>query len=416
LKERREILVIGAGPAGSLVAALLHGLGHDVLVLEREAFPRFSIGESLLAHCVDFLAEAGMLDAVERAGFQRKNGAAFSHGARYAEFDFGDQFTAGRTATWQVPRASFDQLLADEAVRQGVEIRYRQEIAAVDFTGGCASVTARGPDGAPLHVEAGFVLDASGFGRVLARQLGLERPSGFPVRQSLFTHVAEGDPAIAFDRDKIRIVVHPRHRDVWYWLIPFSDSRFSVGVVARPEFIGRYPGDDDARLRALVAEDHGLASILAGAAWDTPVRSLAGYSANVSTLTGPRFALLGNAAEFLDPVFSSGVTIAMRSASMAAGVLHRKQGGEPVDWEAEFTRPLRAGVDVFRAYVDAWYDGRFQDIVFYEDPPPGIRAMICSVLAGYAWDRRNPCVAHARRRLASLASLCAAPRQVLPVA
>lgn len=409
MTEAREIVVIGAGPAGSIASALLRGRGHDVLVLERGHFPRFSIGESLLAHCVDFIAEAGMLEAVEEAGFQVKNGAAFTRSGQFAAFDFSDQFTPGRSSTWQVPRGRFDKLLADEAERLGVEIRYGHGIEDVSFCAGRARVVARDDRGAKHTVEAGFLLDASGFGRVLARRLGLERPSGFPVREALFTHVADGAGAQGFDRKKIRIVVHPRHRDVWFWLIPFADGRSSIGVVARPERLKQYPGESVSRLRVLVEEDPGLRAILGGAAWDTPVRSITGYSANVSTLHGPCFALLGNAAEFLDPVFSSGVTIAMRSASMAAGVLHRQMAGEAVDWEEEFSRPLRQGVDTFRTYVEAWYDGRFQDVVFHRDPPPGLRAMICSVLAGYAWDRSNPFVADAARRLDALAALCASP-------
>ena len=121
--ERRQVVVIGAGPSGAIASALLHARGRDVLVLERQRFPRFSIGESLLAHCLDFVDEAGMLAAVEAAGFQYKNGAAFARGERYADFDFAERYTPGRASTYQVERATFDKLLADEAERQGVSIR-----------------------------------------------------------------------------------------------------------------------------------------------------------------------------------------------------------------------------------------------------------------------------------------------------
>jgi flavin-dependent dehydrogenase len=148
--------------------------------------------------------------------------------------------------------------------------------------------------------------------------------------------------------------------------------------------------------------------LLVNAEWDTPTRELSGYAANVRTMHGEGFALLGNAAEFLDPVFSSGVTIAMRSASMAAKLLDRQLRGERVDWQSEFEIPLRKGVDTFRAYVRAWYDGRFQDIMFSKTQPPGVRRMICSILAGYAWDDTNPFVADPERRLQMVAELCAA--------
>jgi flavin-dependent dehydrogenase len=407
MPEQRDIVVVGAGPSGSIASALLKRRGWDVLVLEAQQFPRFSIGESLLAHCLDFVAEAGMIEAVDAAGFQYKNGAAFVRGTDYGEFDFADKFTPGRDSTFQVQRATFDKLLADEAGKQGVEIRYQVRVASVDNQRPRPLVRAQ--DGAREYdVEARFVLDASGFGRTLPKLLQLETPSAFPVRNAVFTHVADHAAADSFDRNKIQVVIHPRHRDVWYWLIPFPHGRCSLGCVARREFFDAYPTDLDARLRQLVAEEPFLARVLANAEWDTAARGLSGYAANVESMHGPGFALLGNAAEFLDPVFSSGVTIAMRSASMAARVLDRQLRGETVDWQSQFEAPLRKGVDTFRAYVRAWYDGRFQDIMFAKTQPPEIRRMICSILAGYAWDETNPFVAEPERRLDMVAKLCAA--------
>lgn len=407
--ERRQVVVIGAGPAGAIASALLRGRQRDVLVLERQRFPRFSIGESLLVHCLDFVAEAGMLEAVDAAGFQYKNGAAFARGDQYDYFDFSEGVTEGRASTYEVQRAAFDKLLADEAQRQGVEIRYETEIVAVECGAGGAKVTARSADGSLRAIESDFVLDASGFGRTLPRLLGLERPTDFPARKSIFTHVADHIPAGVFDRNKILITVHPRHRDVWYWLIPFSGGRASLGVVAREELLQGYSGTADERLRLIVSEDRRLAGLLSQAEWDTPAREVRGYASSVSAMHGPGFALLGNAAEFLDPVFSSGVTIAMRSASMAVHTLDRQLGGATVDWDRDFERPLRVGIACFKEFVTAWYDGRLQDIFFSGNRAPEIRRMICSILAGYAWDERNPFVAQPRHRLDVLAQLCAPP-------
>jgi flavin-dependent dehydrogenase len=260
-----------------------------------------------------------------------------------------------------------------------------------------------------LAIDADFILDASGFGRTLPRLLGLERPSDFPLRQAVFTHVADRiDPGGPFDRNKILVTVHPQHQDVWYWLIPFAAGRSSLGVVARQDFFASYSGSPDERLQRIVNEDTGLSRLLAKADWDTPAREIGGYAANVTSMHGPGFALLGNAAEFLDPVFSSGVTIAMRSASMAVNVLDRQLAGHPVDWWVEFEQPLRRGVDCFRAFVEAWYDGRFQSIIFSDRKSPEIRRMICSVLAGYAWDESNPFVKAPRRRIDAVAQLCSA--------
>ncbi|EUB76860.1 monooxygenase FAD-binding protein [Pseudomonas sp. GM41(2012)] len=405
--EHRQVVVIGAGPSGAIAAALLKRKGHDVLMIERQHFPRFSIGESLLSHCLDFVEEAGMLEAVNAAGFQLKNGAAFAWGEQYSAFDFGETFSNGKPTTFQVQRADFDKLLADQAALQGVDVRYGEAIVSADFNLPKPQLDVLREDGSQYRVEADFVLDASGYGRVLPRLLDLEAPSNFPVRQAVFTHVEDHIDNPAFEREKILITTHPIHRDIWFWTIPFSNGRCSVGVVAAAEhFEGRMENLDEC-LRGFIAETPSLAGVLNNAVWDTPARTIGGYSANVKTLHGPGFALLGNAAEFLDPVFSSGVTIAMRSASMAAGVLHRQLQGENVDWQTEFAIPLKRGVDTFRCYVEGWYAGTFQDVIYFEGGSPDIRRMISSILAGYAWDERNPFVAEPKRRLRMLSELCA---------
>lgn len=405
--ERRQVVVIGAGPSGAIAAALLKRKGHDVLIIEREHFPRFSIGESLLSHCIDFIEEAGMLDAVQAAGFQVKTGAAFAWGERYSAFDFSDTFSNGKPTTFQVQRGEFDKLLADQAALQGVEIRYGQTIVGVDFSAESRYLHVRRESGSEYHLKARFVLDASGYGRVLPRLLDLEAPSNFPLRQAVFTHVEDRIEHPGFDRSKILVTTHPTKRDIWFWTIPFSNGRCSVGVVAAKEHFEATGSDLDACLRGFIEQTPSLSGVLQNAVWDTPARTIGGYSANVKTLHGPGFALLGNAAEFLDPVFSSGVTIAMRSASMAAGVLHRQLSGETVDWQTEFAEPLKRGVDTFRCYVEGWYAGTFQDVIFHPGSSAEIRRMISSILAGYAWDERNPFVSEPKRRLRMLSEICA---------
>ncbi|NBD08875.1 NAD(P)/FAD-dependent oxidoreductase [Corallococcus silvisoli] len=406
--ESADILIIGAGPAGSVAAGLLRKQGRDVLVLEREQFPRFSIGESLLPQSMAYIEEAGMLQDVVEAGFQYKNGAAFVRGERYTDFDFRDKFSAGWGTTFQVQRAHFDHVLAKAAERQGAAVRYRHEVLSVDVSGEQPEVTARSPEGETYRVRARFLLDASGFGRVLPRLLDLETPSNFPKRGAIFTHVEDRTPPGSFDRNKIRVTVHPEHVHVWYWTIPFSNGRCSLGVVAKTEFLDQFTGTDTERLQAIVKETPSLADLLKDAVWDTPARKLTGYAANVKSLWGPGFALLGNAGEFLDPVFSSGVTIAFKSASLAAACIQRAFAGEPVDWEKEYARPLKAGVDTFRTFVESWYAGGFQQVIFHPNPSPDVRRMISAILAGYAWDTTNPYVAESKRRLSVLEALCAA--------
>ena len=404
-----DVLVIGAGPAGAVAAALLAQRGHDVLVLERQRFPRFSIGESLLANTTQLLDEAGMLDAVLSAGFQFKNGATFVRDAQISEFNFADKTAAGCSFTFQVKRAELDQILAREAARHGARVRHEVEIVSFAVDGDRPAVGARTVAGDVEVHRPRFVLDASGYGRTLPRLLGLETPSTFPVRAALFCHVRDAIAAGSFDRQKIRIGIHPVHHDVWSWLIPFADGTSSLGIVAARERHERYQGSPAERLRAMVADEPRLAALVGDAAPIRPVGEIVGYAANVTALHGPGFALLGNAAEFLDPVFSSGVTIALHSARLAASVLDRQLAGESVDWDREFGQPLLFGIETFRTFVNAWYDGSLQDIIFFPDKDPHIHRLICSVLAGYAWDPANPSPGPASaRRLGALAALCRA--------
>lgn len=408
-KENVDVLVVGAGPAGSVAAALLKQQGLNVLVVEKELFPRFSIGESLLPQSMEYIEAAGLLQAVVEAGFQYKNGAGFAWGEDYTDFDFRNKFSKGWGTTYQVQRARFDKVLADAAAAKGITFRFQHTVTAIDLQGEKPHVTVQDSSGSSYTVEARWVLDASGFGRLLPRLLDLESPSDFPVRGAIFTHIQDNIPLGTFDRNKIRVTVHPVHCDVWFWLIPFSDGRCSLGVVAKREFLEQYQGTDTERLQAIVAEDAGLSKLLGNAIWDTPARHITGYASNVKSLWGKGFALLGNAGEFLDPVFSSGVTIAFKSASLAVECIRREIAGETVDWETDYALALRKGVDAFRAFVDGWYRGGFQNIIFFEDQNPEIRGMICAILAGYAWDETNPYVAHPKRRVAALEALCSTP-------
>ncbi len=400
-----DVAIIGAGPAGAVAAALLRRAGRSVLVLERQTFPRFSIGESLLPQSMVYLEEAGMLQAVVEAGFQYKNGAHFVWRDQSSSIDFRDKHTPGWGTTYQVERAVFDDLLIRCAAQQGARVRFGHTVRAMQ-PGAAPTLDVMDEQNHTYRVQARHVLDASGFGRVLPRLLALETPTRMPTRAALFTHVRDGLPLDAIDRNKICIATHPERRDVWFWMIPLAGGRSSVGCVADSAFIDGSEQERDARLRALIQQEPTLDRLIGTAPFLMPVHHLGGYAANVARLHGPGYALLGNAGEFLDPVFSSGVTIALRSAHLAARTLERQFNGEPVDWHAEYDVPLRKGIDTFRAFVERWYTGVLQDIIFYPRQTALIRRMIAAILAGYAWDETNPYVAEPERRLDLLHEVC----------
>lgn len=409
-KLSTQVVIIGAGPSGSIAASLLHKKGIDVRVIEKSLFPRFSIGESLLPACMEVIEQAGMSEAVADTNFQFKDGAAFRKNGVYTAFNFEDKFSVGPGTTFQVQRGAFDKVLADTAEAQGVTIDYQHELMGINFTEDSTILDVQVLDGERYQLEAQYVLDGSGFGRVLPKMLDLEEPSSLPPRKAIFTHIndhiSEVDTDLEYDRNKILISVHPTNPDVWYWLIPFSNGVSSFGVVGEPKFFESYPEDKIAAIKQLVTEEPGLADILANAEYPNPAGEIGGYSANVKHLATDKYALLGNAGEFLDPVFSSGVTIAMKSAQFAVECVEKQLNGEKVDWDRDYADPLMVGVNTFRTYVEGWYSGTLQDVIFYQAPNPKIKQMVCSILAGYAWDQTNPYVKESKRRLTTLAEIC----------
>jgi len=403
-----DVIIIGAGPAGAVAAAMLASRGRSVEVLERTHFPRFSIGESLLPQAMEWLEEAGLLREVVEAGFQHKNGAIFRWGEQEECFDFRDKSLKGWGTTYQVRRDKFDEILIRGAEKKGARVSFGQTVIEMTPDRERPSVRVRDEDGNEREISARFILDASGFGRVLARLLDLEMPISVPPRLSLFTHVEDHIPGGWHDRNKIIITINPRNPAIWYWFIPLADGVTSVGVVGEPHQIEPYGATREEQFDALVGESGLMARLLVNARRIRDIGEISGYACNVKQLHGDGYALLGNAGEFLDPVFSSGVTIALKSASLAARTLEQQLQGMEPDWEEEFAKPLTKGVETFRTFVNGWYDGSFQRVIFGAPSGRGdVKAFITSVLAGYAWDEANPFVRKPDKYLSLLAELCA---------
>jgi flavin-dependent dehydrogenase len=405
---KTDVVIIGAGPAGSVAAALLAQKGLKVEVLERQHFPRFSIGESLLAQSIEYIDQAGLLDDVVQHGFQFKDGAAFHLNGETTSIYFPDKSAPGPSTTFQVMRADLDDILAKGAVKKGASVHFGQEVIGFESDENGARVTVKDDKGGERLVEARFALDASGFGRTLSKMLKLETPSDFPTRRAVFMQVKDNITEPSFDRNKILVSIHPDIPTIWYWLIPLKDGISSVGVVGSQEDIEAAGATEHERLWNLIAKVPYKAKVLENAVEFRPAATIIGYACNVKSLHGPSFALLGNAAEFLDPVFSSGVTIAFKSAHLATNLIDRQFKGESVDWETEFSKELYVGIDTFRECVDAWYTGALQRIIFNRPKEINdVTRQLTSVLAGYAWDKTNMFVKTPKRTMNTVDRWCA---------
>jgi flavin-dependent dehydrogenase len=383
-----DVLVIGAGPAGSVAAAQLARRGFRVLVVERQWFPRHVIGESLLPRCNELLAKAGLLQAVEARGYMVKHGALFLRGDERQRFQFRESLGGDWTSSFQVPRDDLDQTLATAARGLGADVRFGCEVRGLRFEGEGAEATVVAEGQGEARVRARFVLDCSGPARVLSRALSLDEPADILARVAIYTHV-EGDVRPQGDEEgDIWVVLHQAR--AWLWIIPFSNGRTSVGAVIEPSALDAVAGDGDGeRLWALVRTDRQAAARLGGARQVQPIRRLHNWTSVTRKLHGPGWAVAGNAGDFLDPVFSSGVMFALESGTLAAEAAARQLSGEEVDWERDYQERLRGAVQVFRTFVKAWYEGELAEIFFSQKKAHRAIQSITSILGGNVFNQEN---------------------------
>ena len=399
--ENVDVLVIGAGPSGSVAAAFLHNKGYVVKVVEKNVFPRFVIGESLLPRCMDHFEEVGFLEDLTKQGFEVKAGARFLRGDVVCDFDFSKKHTKGWDWTWQVPRADFDKVLTDALEKRGVDIAFEQEVVDVVFDQHGSITTIKNVNGQLNTITAKYIIDSSGYGRVLPRLLNLEKPSELPKHSSIFTHVKETNRPEG--REGTLITFDVVSRDTWLWVIPFSNGTTSIGYVGKTKYLESFKGDTTEKLKEMMKLSDYYFDRFDGVEYSFEPKMIKNFSKSVKQLYGKGYVLTGNSAEFLDPVFSSGVTFATESSLLAAKLIVKELNNEKVDWENDYTGYLKEGVNVFATYVKEWYTGNLQTIFFHEDVNPEIKRQICAVLAGYVWDKTNPFVKNHHRLLRTVA-------------
>ncbi|MAL21786.1 MAG: pyridine nucleotide-disulfide oxidoreductase [Xanthomarina sp.] len=399
-----DVLIIGAGPSGCVAAAYLNNQGYDIKVVEKSVFPRFVIGESLLPRCMDHFEEVGLLDCLKAANFELKPGARFLRGDVVCNFDFSDKHSEGWDWTWQVPRADFDHILVKEIIKKGVDVSFEHEVTAVEIADdGSSKTTIKTKEGDTYTIHAKFIIDSSGYGRVLPRLLDLDKPSALPDHSSIFTHVKDVNREEGTEGTLITFDV--LDKDTWFWVIPFSNGNTSLGFVSKTEYIDSFKGSNTERMKEMLKLSDYYYDRFKDVDFLFEPINIKNYSKSVKQLYGKGYALTGNSSEFLDPVFSSGVTFATESALMSAKLISKELRGELVDWEEEYSNYIKYGVAVFSTYVKEWYTGNLQTLFFHRPENPDVKRQICAVLAGYVWDKTNPFVTKHDRIVKTLAHL-----------
>lgn len=364
LQSSYDVIVIGGGPAGSTAATLVARQGLSVLLLERERFPRFRIGESLMPATWFTLERLGALERMEASAFPRKYSVQFfaEDGRAGRPFYFRDVDPHTSSVTWQVDRASFDRLLLDGAVDAGVEVHQGVNVTDVRFDGDRAvGVAADFPDGELRTIASRVVVDASGQSSLLARRFKLRRFDSQLRHAAYFSRFAAArrDPGID---DGATLVLWTREERSWFWFIPLPGDVVSIGVVGPIDWlVGRDQGDPQRVLDAEIARCPALVERLTSARQESWVRVLRDFSYISSRIAGDGWILAGDAFGFLDPIYSTGVLFALKSGeftadSIADAFAHGDFTAARLGQHGE--RHL-AGMEALRKLVYAFYDPRF---------------------------------------------------------
>lgn len=394
-ETRVDVLIIGGGPAGSTAACLLARAGASVLVCERERFPRFHIGESLLPYTTPLWRRLGVFEKMKTAGFQPKWGARFRFepGEDCTALDFSRTLDRDSRMAFQVRRAQFDQLLLQNAAAAGARVLEQHEVVEFRRAGGDgegriegAKVRDRAGD-KTFEVEARFIIDATGRDTFLGSRLGLKERDQVLRQVALYGHFRGAKMGLGRDGGDILVVGGPYG---WFWMIPLDSETTSVGIVCPSRRMAERGQRSLKELFAsLVAESPEVSGRLAGAESITEIEAAADFSYRCRQFYGDGWALTGDAACFLDPVFSSGVMLAMRSAEKLADTiapaLAADRDPQPAELE-QYQKFVRRGLDRFRRYIVGFYEPGCAS-VFRRRPPALLRSAGFSAFAGKVFER-----------------------------
>jgi flavin-dependent dehydrogenase len=388
ITHHSDVLIVGGGPAGSTIGALLAQRGENVVVVEKDAHPRFHIGESLLPMNLPLFEELGVKQAIDRVGMA-KYGVEFVSPwhDKTTMLDFAQSWDKSLFYAYQVRRSEFDQILWNNAAAKGACVIEGCRIAKVEFPpeGGVVA-TGEDRDGRPRRFQAKFLVDASGRDTMLAGRLAIKQRNRRHASAAVFGHFtgarrlpgkAEGNISLFwFDHG-------------WFWFIPLADGTTSVGAVCPPEFMKSRKTDVTSFLASLIAQCPALSERLADAQMTGPATATGNYSYRAQQMTGKNFIMLGDAYAFIDPVFSTGVYLAMKSAFLAVDAvtacLHRP-GAEADRALHQFEAQVRGALARFSWYIYRVNTPAMRDLFMAPRNYLRIQEAMLSLLSGDVFD------------------------------